>query len=500
MSQKSPPIKINGVSRGLNLHQVSCYVVLATSIFFFSYVIVPNFITSVQVTLSFLYYLSTCAMIFFGFWATVIDPTDEAVIDERRCKREGKPFDGSAYMFQCDYCQTSVHEDSKHCRTCDRCVNDFDHHCNWINNCVSKKNYRHFFSAIVSLALSTTFFMLAGLLFTIDYFTENIGLIEDLQDMKVTNKHEWKPIIMSVLTGVSFVFWVLVVKLIFFHIYLMRNELTTYEYIIEKKQLEKSKESNKKPMKKKNRKILPFSFSSGKSVNNKDLEIQTQKPPSGADDGGFEDDHQTSDRHSIPDMRRSVKSNTNTRRGSRTGLSDANLTVERDNIKYLTKGIKSSNDGVFDNNGHHIISGSSSPNFIHKNDQYTFGGERVRPDGADEDDSPKLMLGGGQRKMKSILPDVISPFGSQSNLKHFDSVETPLTISKNTSTFLLEKNNKLKKDPLKIPIYEKETKTDIEGPLFQSCPETEERYLKRNTEAEIADIIANRAKTDADDS
>ncbi len=105
----------------------------------------------------------------------------------------------------------------------------------------------------------------------------------------------------------------------------VRHNLTTYEYIIEKKQLKKAQEKNKKVSKSKKGKILPFS--TGKA--SKDMEAQSQKPSSVAEI----DDHHTSDRHSIPElMRRSGKSHTN-----RTGLSDANLTVERGDTKYFTK-------------------------------------------------------------------------------------------------------------------------------------------------------------------
>jgi len=100
------------------------------------------------------------------------------------------------------------------------------------------------------------------------------------------------------------------------------------------------------------------------------------------------------------------------------------------------------NEGIFDQ-GHYIISGSSSPNYNH-GDQYTFGGEKENPRENFEDESPKLRL----TKEIKVPALMLSPFGSNGNLHHCDntSVETPLTISKNASTFLLEKKNKSKKD------------------------------------------------------
>ena len=65
-------------------------------------------------------------------------------------------FDVAKYEYECDVCETSVKESSKHCGRCNRCTEKFDHHCDWLNNCIGKANYLTFFyCCIVTLAMCT---------------------------------------------------------------------------------------------------------------------------------------------------------------------------------------------------------------------------------------------------------------------------------------------------------------------------------------------------------
>ncbi|KAJ4823425.1 putative protein S-acyltransferase 22 [Turnera subulata] len=93
-------------------------------------------------------------------------------------------------MFYCSLCEVEVFKYSKHCRVCDKCVDRFDHHCRWLNNCVGKRNYRKFFTLMVSALL------------------------------------------LSVCTILAMIATLPLAQLFFFHILLIKKGISTYDYII----------------------------------------------------------------------------------------------------------------------------------------------------------------------------------------------------------------------------------------------------------------------------
>ncbi|KAK4403061.1 putative protein S-acyltransferase 22 [Sesamum angolense] len=83
-------------------------------------------------------------------------------------------------MFYCSLCEVEVFKYSKHCRVCDKCVDRFDHHCRWLNNCIGKRNYRKFFTLMVSALLLLILQWSTGILVLVLCFIEKKRFATDI--------------------------------------------------------------------------------------------------------------------------------------------------------------------------------------------------------------------------------------------------------------------------------------------------------------------------------
>ncbi|KAM6548397.1 hypothetical protein CsatB_020073 [Cannabis sativa] len=136
-------------------------------------------------------------------------------------------------MFYCSLCEVEVYKYSKHCRVCDKCVDRFDHHCRWLNNCIGKKNYRQFFTLMVSALLLLILQWTTGLLVLICCFLERKQFSVEIAT-KLGSSFSMAPfvIVVALCTLLAMIATLPLAQLFFFHILLIKKGISTYDYII----------------------------------------------------------------------------------------------------------------------------------------------------------------------------------------------------------------------------------------------------------------------------
>ncbi|OZJ01479.1 hypothetical protein BZG36_05528 [Bifiguratus adelaidae] len=124
----------------------------------------------------------------------------------------------------CDTCRVYRPPRTSHCRPCDNCVENEDHHCVWLNNCIGRRNYRHFYTCVVSGALLCLYIMafcLAEVLIIYSRQTHPRNFVVALQHAPV-------PFALALL---AFILVWSVAGLAGFHTYLITHNLTTHEHL-----------------------------------------------------------------------------------------------------------------------------------------------------------------------------------------------------------------------------------------------------------------------------
>ncbi|CAI2359387.1 unnamed protein product [Moneuplotes crassus] len=125
------------------------------------------------------------------------------------------------FLKGCRVCRIIRPPRTAHCYKCGYCVKTLDHHCLWLSCCIGEGNYAYFCTFLTSLNLV---FILTILLNTLLLFCENSSSKIDYRQNFVFSPYAILYIILSI-PVLCFIF-----PLLCFHIYLIMNNKTTYEY------------------------------------------------------------------------------------------------------------------------------------------------------------------------------------------------------------------------------------------------------------------------------
>jgi len=226
--------RVHGFRWPLHPLQVVSWVVFGTDVVVYLVLCIPMIETlAAQVVVSVFFVLSVGSLVVSTFLATKCNPMDPYVLrDDSELKEE--ELDELPY---CGLCNTTVQARSKHCRACNKCVASFDHHCMWLNNCIGGDNYRAFFVSISSVAVMIGIVVGTILYLIIDFATnEGFDLRLEASAIHTDLSREAFLGILIAMCCVNVPLWLLDMQLVVLHSYLMHQNLTTYEYITNKRQ------------------------------------------------------------------------------------------------------------------------------------------------------------------------------------------------------------------------------------------------------------------------
>ncbi|XP_034381883.1 palmitoyltransferase ZDHHC1 isoform X2 [Cyclopterus lumpus] len=196
--------------------------------------------------------------------AVSVDPADHNV----RNKSDKGPipeFDRSKHAHviencHCFLCQVDVGPKSKHCSACNKCVSNFDHHCRWLNNCVGSRNYKLFLHSVVSALLGVSLILVVASYVFIEFFLDPSKLRSDKHFLVRNETALWFvflpvapvpssaaviPGLAAVTIALGLLSSVLLCHLLCFHLYLMWNRLSTFEYIVRQRHRQDGRDSRK---------------------------------------------------------------------------------------------------------------------------------------------------------------------------------------------------------------------------------------------------------------
>jgi len=235
--EETLPMRAHGFERPFHPLQVLSWIVFSVNVLLFLIFGFPLVDTDVaKVSIAICYATSVLVVVLATIKATNCDPADPHV----RLQDVDLKTEGCESMPFCTLCSVPVYARSKHCRACNKCIHVFDHHCMWLNNCIGAANYRAFavvvssVAAMIGIVLGTCLYLLVDYLFNGDAFEDRL---EGIAIFRYVPKETF----LGVLVFMVFVngpLFVLDMQLVILHAFLSSQHLTTYEYIMNKRNMQ----------------------------------------------------------------------------------------------------------------------------------------------------------------------------------------------------------------------------------------------------------------------
>ena len=234
--------KSHGCSGSLHPLQLCSYIIVSTLTASFYVLVIEVLPEGVSEAANSVYSVCLLGLIIAGGLSTFTDPTDYVVLAERKAKAEKLPFDVKPYSQICTICKTHVLEMSKHCGQCDRCVDGFDHHCKWLNNCVGSRNYRYFV-VLISFLEALAAIQIAFSAYVVHRSFDD-SFVKTVQERcRLADDVRVYLALLVVQFVISLALFLVIGQLIVLHIWLRAHGLTTYDYIVKRRQSKKSQVS-----------------------------------------------------------------------------------------------------------------------------------------------------------------------------------------------------------------------------------------------------------------
>lgn len=241
----------NGFEWPLHQLQILSWVVFGVDVLLFACVGLPLLETwASRIGIGVSFFLSTVALVTFAVLATVCNPGEvppPGKIPNPRMDRI------------CSECNIVVSERTKHCFSCNKCVDTFDHHCMWLNNCVGAKNYWWFMGAITSAAIMTGICVgTCSYIFVSAFIDPEESFDARFHEFAATLSLPWELFVtlLGLLAMINVPLFMLDVQLLVLHIFLISQNLTTYDYIMGKQEAASNQKRDEESGLKKGRRRL----------------------------------------------------------------------------------------------------------------------------------------------------------------------------------------------------------------------------------------------------